>query len=298
MSKRWFLFVPTVIFPATFFYDAPFGRFSTPGSLLALDGIRSWIFMELISPMSFLLTAFLHPFSRTPLSVLSPQALLTALYLTHYVNRAVLSPLRTPSRAPSHPAVVVSAIFFNGPNGFLLAAYLTSTAAATFLANAYTHPCFWLGLILWAVGFAGNIIHDEILLNIRRKAKAKGKAKEKSQGEHYSIPHGLLYQYISYPNYFCEWVEWLGFALAASPLPDVGLLPAASAVLAALSSGSVSAVGGLFTPFADSVAPPWAFLAAEVLLMLPRAVRGHRWYLQRFGEAYPSGRRIVVPFLF
>lgn len=60
---------------------------------------------------------------------------------------------------------------------------------------------------MWGLGFVGNVVHDEILFNIRRKATAKGKAKE-SMGvkkEHYAIPHGLLYEYLSYPNYFCEW---------------------------------------------------------------------------------------------
>ncbi|THH13256.1 hypothetical protein EW146_g6934 [Bondarzewia mesenterica] len=282
VSKRWFIFIPTVIFPVTFLYDAPFGRFSTPNSPLALDGIRSWIFMELISPLSFLLTTIIHPFSRNslPLPTISspipaPQTLLVGLYFAHYLNRAILRPSVPP---PAHPRTPMS-------------------TTADFLANAYNSPLFWAGLALWAIGFAGNIMHDEILLNIRRRATVKGKAKARSGVEHYSIPDGLLYRYISYPNYFCEWIEWLGFALAAAPPPDLNTVPAASAVLHAISSRSIGAVGTLFVPFVDSVAPPWAFLAAEVLLMLPRAVRGHQWYLRRFGDAYPRERRIVVPFL-
>jgi len=77
------------------------------------------------------------------------------------------------------------------------------------------------------VGLVGIIVHDEILLNIRRGEQAEDAKKapeqlanEKEKGEHYAIPHGLLYKYISYLNYFCEWIEWLGFALAASPFPS------------------------------------------------------------------------------
>ncbi|KAI0050301.1 hypothetical protein FA95DRAFT_1603655 [Auriscalpium vulgare] len=307
VSKRWFLFLPAVICPLSFLYDAPFGRFATPSSLLAVDGITSWIFMELISPLAFGVTLWLHPFSphAIPLPSLSrpqitPQLLLTSLFFVHYLNRALISPLRTPSRSKSHLSVVLSAIVFNTVNGFLLSAYLSSARLGAILVNAYSSPRFWLGIALWAAGFAGNIAHDEMLLNLRRKAKAKGKAREaagQSAGEHYAIPHGGLYRLVSYPNYLCEWIEWAGFALAAGPAPDWQLLPAVAPVLTALTSGALGEVGQLFTPFADSVMPPWAFFFGEVFLMIPRAVRGHQWYHQRFGTSYPSERRAIIPWL-
>jgi 3-oxo-5-alpha-steroid 4-dehydrogenase 1 len=80
---------------------------------------------------------------------------------------------------------VVSGIAFNVPNGFLLAAYLTSAAIATYhlTKNGLSSPRFWAGIATWAVGFVGNVYHDEILLNIRRKAIANGKAKELENGQ-------------------------------------------------------------------------------------------------------------------
>ena len=62
-------------------------------------------------------------------------------------------------------------------NGSLMGAYLSSDAAERFLDGAFDRPLFWLGVGMWAVGFVGNFVHDEILLDIRRKAKAKGKGK-------------------------------------------------------------------------------------------------------------------------
>lgn len=318
MTKQWFFYGFALLGPAAFAYDAPFGRFATPNSVLSVDGIKSWIIMELVSPLTFLLTAYLHPFSPTPLPLpslsrpalgLKPPFVLTALYLTHYLNRALISPLRSPSRSKSHLVVVCCAIAFNAPNGFLLAAYLTSASTAAHLSHAASSsasPRFWAGLALWAAGFAGNVYHDEILLNIRRKAIAKGKAKEllEENGKpasaprpHYAIPHGGLYAFISFPNYFCEWVEWFGFALAASPAPDFSLLPGAAALLAAVSGGQFTDVGRLLSPFVDSVSPPWVFFFVEIITMVPRAVRGHRWYHQRFKESYPRERRAVIPWL-
>lgn len=244
--------------------------------------------MELVSPLTFIYS-FLHsPLSPTnfgrspPLFLSHPPTFLGTLFLLHYLNRAVVSPLRTPSRSNSHIGVVFCAVAFNIVNGTLSGTYLSSPYAAQFLEGAFSRPLFWVGVGLWAFGYAGNILHDEILLNLRRSAKAKGKARAqddddngKNKQEHYAIPYGALYRFISYPNYFCEWIEWLGFALAASPLP---------------SFASVST-------FLETATPPFVFFITEVLLMLPRAYRGHKWYLNRFPD-YPKERKAVIPLLF
>jgi len=268
--------------------------------------------MELVSPV-----LFLYSFNTSPLSYYtppfpswdSPQALLAALFLIHYTNRALLSPLRTPSRSKSHISVPLSAVLFNVINGFLMGSYLSSPVARIYLtsANTYQNPLFYVGIGLWGLGLAGNILHDEILLDIRRKAKSKGKGKfvEDSNSksarnrtpEHYAIPQGWLYDYISYPNYLCEWVEWFGFALASAPFP---LVPSSLSLTSLSSIFSKRAVLSLLSKpshlFAPQLTPPYIFLICEILLMFPRAYRGHQWYRAKFGEQYPK-RKIVVPFL-
>jgi 3-oxo-5-alpha-steroid 4-dehydrogenase 1 len=240
--------------------------------------------MELFSPLTFVYTYLRSPlsplgFGTSPLSIHNPSTILAMLFLIHYANRAVLSPLRTPSRSKSHLIVILCALLFNGVNGPLFGAYLSSPECQVYLTGAYKRPRFWLGTLMWAAGYVGNIVHDEILLNIRRKKQAEDaqRAPEeiaKTKGEHYGIPHGLLYKYISFPNYLCEWIEWLGFALAASPLPSFEDL------------GS----------FLATVTPPFLFFIAEVLTMMPRAVKGHQWYHKKFPN-YPKGRKAVIPFL-
>ncbi|KAF5377867.1 hypothetical protein D9615_006744 [Tricholomella constricta] len=287
VARKYFTLVPFAVSPLTFFVDAPFGRFTPEkDSILLVDGIKSWIIMELVSPVVFLATLL----TSSSLLASPPQLLLAALYLIHYTNRSVLSPLRTPSRSKSHISVPLSAVFFNTINGALMGTYLSSPAACAFLARAHTRPIFWAGIGLWTLGFAGNIWHDEILLNLRRKARTKGKDKASSaSGEHYAIPHGWLYTYVSYPNYLCEWLEWLGFALAAAPLPALLSLSSFTDLVLAIKAPAPT--------FAPSLTPPYIFLLSEVLLMLPRAVRGHAWYHRRFGPAYPRERRAVIPFL-
>ena len=233
--------------------------------------------MEIFSPV-----AFVHSLLRAPLngdnyntpvrfSLRDPRAFLAIIYLIHYSNRALISPLRTPSRSKMHAIVALAAVFFNVINGTLLGSYLSSPACESYLisglTNAYARPRFWLGIGVWAMGFIGNIIHDEVLLNLRRNAKRADDGKE-----HYSIPYGYLYKYISYPNYLCEWIEWAGYALAAAPLPALSL-------------------AGL-----SSAAPPWLFVFNEIFLMAPRAYKGHMWYHSKFPN-YPKERSAVIPFI-
>lgn len=286
---KWFTIIPPLSTPFGFLIDAPFGRFSpTTPSIFLVDGIKSWILMELVSPITFVYAYMNSPISpltagtSPSLSLSYPPTFLAALYLIHYFNRSLVSPLRTPSRSKSHIMVPFFAVTFNIVNGSLMGAYLSSPLAHSFLQGAYNRPLFWLGVGTWALGFAGNILHDEILLNLRRSAKAKGKGKDsddnnngKNKQEHYAIPHGYLYKYISYPNYFCEWVEWFGFALAAAPPPSFA------------SAGD----------FLATMTPPFIFVMSEVFLMINRAYKGHRWYLNRFPD-YPRERKAVIPFLF
>jgi 3-oxo-5-alpha-steroid 4-dehydrogenase 1 len=244
-------------------------------------GIKSWIVMEIVAPITFSYVYARSPLSptgasRPALASINPRNILALAFLCHYINRALISPLRTPSRSRSHLIVPLCATIWNLSNGFLLGAYLSSPAAASFLLGAFGRPRFWAGLALWAFGFAGNIYHDEILLNLRR-GKNKHEKKEpgsKDSKQHYSIPHGLLFEYVTFPNYFCEWVEWAGFALAAAPVPS---FTSRSAWFATMS-------------------PPWLFVLAEVLVMFPRAWKGHQWYHRTFPN-YPKDRRIVIPYI-
>ncbi|KAF5369500.1 hypothetical protein D9758_002510 [Tetrapyrgos nigripes] len=301
-SRKWFTLVSALICPATFVINAPFGRFAQKGeSFLSFDGRKSWVVMEIVSPITFLYSFISSPLSPGA-SISLSQKILACAYLIHYANRSLISPLRTPSRSKSHIIVPFLGILFNTFNGSLMGSYLSSPAA-----REYTNsigPLFYVGIFLWAFGLVGNIVHDEILLNLRRKAKTKGKdtandgsgnQTSKTSGEHYSIPYGLLYEYISYPNYFCEWIEWAGFAIAASPIPRLSF----QSILTVLTSKDAFFAFLYARPgaFAPTLTPPWIFLLNEMVLMVPRAYKGHQWYHERFGESYPKERKIVIPFV-
>ncbi len=137
-----------------------------------------------------------------------------------------------------------------------------------------------LGFIIWALGFAGTIWHDDELREIRRSAARKqrnaekdhcGKVtegnrlvkKEKKKGvdKIYVIPQNGLFRFVLSPHYFCEWIEWTGFWIMCG---------------------------------ADCV-PARNFVLNEVCTMLPRALQTRRWYVERFGWEKVGRRRAVVP---
>ncbi|KAH9925747.1 uncharacterized protein B0H18DRAFT_1094842 [Fomitopsis serialis] len=230
-----------------------FGRFSPrEDSIFLVDGIKSWIVFELVIPSALIWTYVRSPLSggiTPPLSPTHPSTFVVLLVVVHYINRAIISPLRS---------------------------YLSSPESQAYLANAFSRPLFWAGVGLWALGLVGNVVHDEILLDIRRNNKSTLKPKDAAdeqpgsdatgkrvnKPERYEIPYGYLYRYISYPNYLSEWIEWLGFGLAAALLPSFA------------SPGE----------FLATLAPPHFFFINEIVLMLPRAYRGHIWYHTRFPD--------------
>ena len=171
------------------------------------------------------------------------------------------------------------AVFFNLCNGYLMGSWLggrtspwTSKTGAI-PEIALQSKLFWFGLLLWGLGFLGNLYSDEVLYNLRRPGP-DGKPKPR-----YSIPHGFLYSWpfggVSFPAYFCEWIEWTGFAIAAvahSPAPALpSLLPSNPAALAAETAGKIVGQAGMLSDVSNRllnssayITPPFLFLYAEI----------------------------------
>ncbi|EJT50041.1 3-oxo-5-alpha-steroid 4-dehydrogenase [Trichosporon asahii var. asahii CBS 2479] len=259
--------------------DAPFGKFSWD-SVLNLPAGIAWAVMECVSPAVFFATLK----RLVPLDSLSWRTwILIGCYSVHYFHRALLSPLYlAPKRAPLHLVVVLAAFIFNGLNGSLLAYQFAQLQPRTGLL-------YWAGIALWALGFYGNVYHDELLHDLRRPPEQRRVSKSKAKPQKYAVPHGGLFEYISFPNYFCEWLEWSGFALAAGPLL-VPVPPLSSMGRYAL---RLTPLGKLWPT--HLLAPAWAFVLAEVTSMLPRALRGHAWYRRTFD--YPPRRKAAIPFI-
>lgn len=201
---------------------------------------------------------------------------LAGLFVIHYLNRAVIFPLIQPSMAPIHISVAAMAMGFQVCNATSIASWLAAYGPVTAEAwkSQSSVPQFALGLLVFYAGLAGNYFHDEELREIRRREQRrqdKIREEQVKNGDsvdahapitkHYAIPEAGLFRYMLFPHYFCEWVEWLGFWMAA----------------------------GL------SCTPARAFFINEVFSMLPRAVNGKAWYIAKFGEDKVGKKWAVIP---
>ena len=191
----------------------------------------------------------------------------------HYTYRAVIYPLVQPSMSPLHVLVLLFGASFQLANATCLGSWLAAygpRTAADWDARLAPFPTaqFAAGVAVFYLGLAANYYHDDELREIRRReedriarvAREDGRPRD-SVAKHYSIPRAGLFHYMLYPHYFVEWVEWAGFYMACGW---------------------------------DCV-PARMFVINEVAAMLPRAVKGRKWYAERFGEDQIKGKWAVIP---
>lgn len=193
---------------------------------------------------------------------------MAGLYVTHYLYRALLFPYLAPSMSPMHALPFAGAIAFNIVNGISLAGWLAGYGPTTVYDWSGRLYTIQLGLVVWGWSLLGNIFHDDDLREIRRSAlrmQREKAAKENKPIEGvdkvYMIPKNGLFHFILFPHYLCEWFEWAGFWI----------------------------IGGL------GCVPARSFLFAEIATMLPRALHGKQWYLEKFGKERVGNRKAIIP---
>ncbi|KAI7302983.1 3-oxo-5-alpha-steroid 4-dehydrogenase [Hortaea werneckii] len=170
--------------------------------------------------------------------------------------------------SPIHAFVFASAFCWQVINGLVIGGWLGGygpTSVFDWSGKLYTIE---VGLILWGWSFLGNIFHDDDLREIRRSALRR--QKEQAQKENkpiegveklYMLPKNGLFHYILFPHYLCEWLEWAGWWM----------------------------IGGW------SCTPARSFLFNEISTMLPRALQGKQWYIEKFGKEKVGDRKAIIP---
>lgn len=178
-----------------------------------------------------------------------------------------------PSMSPIHLIVWCNAVIFQVVNGTLIGSWLAAYGPVTkeaWAAQLSPYPTlqFAAGIVIFYLGLAANFYHDDELRGIRRREQQRQERLAKEQGKnpasvakHYQIPQAGLFNYVLFPHYLCEWVEWTGFYIACG----FGCTPARQ------------------------------FLLNEISAMLPRAVNGRKWYVDRFGEEKLRSKRAIIP---
>lgn len=263
-----------------------------------LPGKWAWFIMEIPGFLIVLYCAFTLPvkLGLSPSPSSSPSSAgegteqglpyanwtMITLYTIHYIYRAILSPLLlNPSMSPIHPIVFFSAFAWQVLNGLSLGGWLAGYGPTTVYDWAGRLYTMEIGLVIFGWAFLGNIFHDDDLREIRRaagrrlreqaEAEAKQQQPQNSTGaavgettttqKLYMLPKNGLFHFILYPHYLCEWIEWFGFYM----------------------------IGGW-----DCI-PARTFLINEISTMLPRALAGRRWYVEKFGKERVGRRKAIIP---
>lgn len=179
---------------------APYGRHVKKGWGPELPNHIGWLLMEFPSFLIILFFALNYKQENYAL-------FLSMLWLLHYFNRTFIFPFRLKTKNKKIPlAIVGSAIFFNtinaGLNGYFL------SFLETYNTSNFLDWNFYLGLLLFILGFFINQISDTHLINLRKPDEVG-----------YKIPNAFLFKYISCPNHFGELIQWAGFTILAWNLP-------------------------------------------------------------------------------
>jgi 3-oxo-5-alpha-steroid 4-dehydrogenase 1 len=247
-------------------------------SVLNIPGKVAWISMEVWGMISLLYMMYTVSAQEGIAKLPWENKAMAGMFITHYLYRSIIAPLLNPSMAPIHLFVWLGAFFFQVFNGLSIGGWLGGYGPQT---RADWHPLLnykfgarmELGMMIWALGFAANIFHDDELREIRRSAARAQKKQEQEKDEKakggsgveklYMIPQNGLFELILYPHYLCEWIEWGGFYLMAGS----GCVPARN------------------------------FLINEITTMFPRALQGKKWYIERFGKEKVGAKKAIIPYV-
>jgi 3-oxo-5-alpha-steroid 4-dehydrogenase 1 len=259
------------------------GKTSSRDSRFNLPGRYAWSAAELVGPLNLLFIVFTLPAKLSPRSSSSSTGilgtglpagneLLAALFVVHYANRAIITPLfLAPSISPMHAAIVLAMATFQFVNSSCIGSWLVYSAEE---ASSSFHPSSLsislVGLSLFLAGLAGNTAAEQALFALRRgaakrKAKSEGKAAVVYDKVYVIPPVSGWFRYVLLPHYVLEWLEWTGYWILSAGL---GL--------------------GWNTPAL------W-FLVNELTIMAPRAVTSRKWYETKFGKRAVARRGGVAP---
>ncbi|KAL3799483.1 hypothetical protein ACHAW5_000591 [Stephanodiscus triporus] len=207
---------------------------------------------------------------------------LVFLFALHYVNRAIVYPMRMSADSQGVPLLVAAcAAAITTLNGYLQCFHLTQIVRHPPLTSSLEldNLSRWAGICLFFVGMGANVHADGVLRNLRRRnddgddggneqdgttttTRRHRRHRQHHRQRAYHIPRSPLFARVSCPNFLGEIIEWFGYSMASGfSLPSV------------------------------------AFLLYTMSNLIPRGIAHHEWYLRKFDD-YPIERKwAVLPYV-
>lgn len=181
----------------------------------------------------------------------------------------------------------------------------------------YGSMCAILGIILNIYGQILQHDHHKLLASyrvesskvssgrlenkkIQLKTSANNDIHKDNEVNRYSIPHGQWFEYVSCPHYLAEIMIYLSFAILVHifiPADDNDTEILATSISLMIRGSEytehlASLVCIKLAQFNHIMVFVW------VVINLSISARGsHKWYHETFGSAYPSKRKIILPFI-
>jgi protein-S-isoprenylcysteine O-methyltransferase Ste14 len=188
-------------FVTLMFVNAPYGRYIRSGWGVNIPAKLGWITME--SPTIIIMSFYFYIQIINQELLGSVNTLFYVLWMSHYVHRTLIWPLRAQMNKKRMPiSIVFFAIFFNIINTTINAENLFKIHNP-YPEHWFMSPQFVLGMFVFIIGMGINISSDNILIKIRKQNQ-----------DGYVIPDKGLYNWVSSPNYLGEILEWTGWAIA------------------------------------------------------------------------------------
>ncbi|KAI3381232.1 hypothetical protein SNEBB_010444 [Seison nebaliae] len=213
----------SICFIVLFFVAAPYGRYVNKKLGPTINGKLAWCLQECPSffiPI-FCLIGFSLEFSEYHANFYEtlnkPKTIILSLFTFHYFYRSFIYPRLIEKCKRMSIIIMMLAGTFSIFNGTMQA--ITNTIHEyehnhqfhAYHKNDSFTPPFFLGIIIFIIGFLINMHSDILLIKLRSK----------SSKTTYSIPTGGLFKYVSCANYFGECIEWTGYAIASQTFPAI-----------------------------------------------------------------------------
>ena len=199
-----------------FIMQAPYGKLSQGDVGFNFSPKWGWFLMELPASVSFIVFYFAgeNCFEAVPLFFLG-------IWLIHYGNRGFIFPMlmrvAKGAKGSFSVMIVVAGWFVTAMHGYLNAVFI-SELSDQFIADWFTTPQFIIGMVIYFMGYLGNLHSDAVIRNLRSK-------EEVERGDKiYRIPEAGLFKYVTNASYFTEIISFTGFAIATWNLGAVFVL--------------------------------------------------------------------------
>ena len=236
--------VAVIVFIALYFVEAGYGYLFNPKYGFPVPNKIAWVLME--CPVFF---AMAWLWWMSPVKYEAAPLMLFLIFQTHYFQRSFIFPMLIRGKSKMPVGIMLMGMVFNTLNAVMQGGWI-------FYFGDYTDwmskPYIYIGTAIFLFGFITNLHSDYIIRNLRKPGDTK----------HY-IPKGGMFKYVSSANYFGEFMEWVGYAIA---------------------SWSVAGVVFAWWTFAN---------------LAPRAGDLRKRYEQEFGEEFTKlKRKRIIPFIY